>query len=285
MKEFGGKTAFVTGGASGIGLALANAFGRAGMNVMIADIEQSALDSALAALRANGVNAKGLLCDVAQRASIRDAANATLDAFGKVHICCNNAGVGVIGPIGTVTERDWDWIIDVNLKGVIHGTEVFVPIIESHGEGGHILNTASQAGIVTTPGREPYNAVKHAIVAMSEGWHGQLRSRGIGVSVLCPSAVRSRIGESARNRPDRYGSARPAASQTVPNVFGGMMEPDVMAARVVEAIRDDELHIFTHPELKWQIEERFNRILMAVDKAAASPALAEHVKNNPPKRP
>ena len=133
------------------------------------------------------------------------AALEAVAAFGKVHVVCNNAGVAVGGPIGTVRERDWDWIIDVNLKGVVYGTEMFVPLIKSHGEGGHIVNTASMAGMVSPPGMEPYCATKFAVVAMSEGWATQLAPLNIGVSVLCPGFVRTRIHESGRARQDKYG--------------------------------------------------------------------------------
>ena len=153
MDDFKGKTAFITGGASGIGLALAEAFGREGMNVMIADIEQGALDRAVADLRSKQVRVEGVLADVASRNSIRNAALATLGAFGKVHVVCNNAGVGVGGnAFGELAERDWNWVIDVNLKGVVNGMEVFVPLIESHGEGGHFVNTASMAALYSGAG-------------------------------------------------------------------------------------------------------------------------------------
>jgi NAD(P)-dependent dehydrogenase (short-subunit alcohol dehydrogenase family) len=275
MKDFAGKVAFVSGAASGIGLALAEALGRAGMKVMIADINAAELTDARDRLRSSGITAESIVLDVSSRKEMQAAALATIAHYGKVHVCCNNAGVGVVGMMGTVAERDWDWIIDVNLKGIINGMEVFTPLILSHGEGGHIVNTSSMAGLVTTPGREPYNMTKHAIVAMSEGWRGQLGPQGVGVSVLCPSAVRTRIGESERNKPARYaGKAAPdPARAPVPNVFGHMMEPETLAARVLEAIRDDELYIITHPELKAQAEERFQRILAAFDTAADSPAL------------
>ena len=151
MKDLRDKVAFITGGASGLGLAMAKAFGREGMKVMVADIEEQALGRAVKELNASQVRAEGVLCDVADRNGVRSAALKTISAFGKVHVVCNNAGVAVGGPIGEVNERDWQWIVDVNLLGVVYGMETFVPLIESHGEGGHIVNTASMAGMISPP--------------------------------------------------------------------------------------------------------------------------------------
>lgn len=277
MKDLHGKTAFITGGASGLGLSMARALGSAGVNVMLADIEQAALDRALEDLRARQIKAAGVLCNVAHRDQLRQGALKTIETFGKVHIVCNNAGVGAGGEFGTVPERDWDWIIDVNLKGVVYGMEVFVPLIKAHGEGGHCVNTASMAGMISPPGMEPYNATKFAVVAMSEGWNMQLAPAGIGVSVLCPGFVRTRIHESRRNRPADYG-ADPRANDDAINQGAGALvlsgiDPDAVGARVVEAIRDGELYIFTHPDMKALVELRFARILEGFDTAARSPAL------------
>ena len=206
MKELKGKVAFITGGAAGIGLAMARAFGREGMSVMLADIEPATLAAAVEELRASQIKAEGVVCDVTSRDSLRAAALETIAKFGKVHMVCNNAGVGSGGPLGTVPAKDWDWVLDVNLMGVVHGTEIFAPLILSHGEGGHFVNTASMAGMVSPPGMEPYCASKFAVVAMSEGWAAQLAGQGIGVSILCPGFVKTRIHESRRNRTG--GSAR-----------------------------------------------------------------------------
>jgi NAD(P)-dependent dehydrogenase (short-subunit alcohol dehydrogenase family) len=277
MKNFGGKVAFVTGASVGIGYALAAALGKSGMRVMLAGINAGKLDTAVARLRAEGITAERVQCDVASRASVQNAALATIAQFGKVHVVCNNAGVGMGGPIATIPESDWEWVIKVNLLGVVHGTEIFAPLIAQHGEGGHIVNTSSIAGMGGGPGMEPYNATKSAVVAMSEGWRVQLAERGIGVSVLCPGFVRTEIGSGHRNRP---GGPRPSAyperDSVLKQLIEGGMDPKMVAARVLEAIRDDELYIFTHPELKPALEARFNAILAAVDHAAKSPALAEH---------
>jgi len=280
MKEFRGRTAFVTGGASGIGLSMARAFGRSGMNVVLADIDRDTASEAAERLSHEQIKAIPVRCDVVERASIEAAAQEAIDAFGKVHIVCNNAGVAVGGPIGTVKERDWDWIVDVNLKGVVHGTEIFAPLIKSHGEGGHIVNTASMAGMVSPPGMEPYCATKFAVVAMSEGWYQQLAPMNIGVSVLCPGFVKTRIHESGRARQDKYGGTGEVdpgvgdtREQAAQNVLNGI-DPDIVGNRVLEAIQNGELYIFTHPAMRPFVEARFQMILAAFDAASNSPALA-----------
>ena len=238
MQDFNGKVAFVTGGASGIGYALAEAFGNAGMKVMIAGPNQNTLDAAIAQLAESGVNAKSVKCDVSKRADIEHAAQQTIAAYGKVHILCNNAGVGVMGEIGEVATSDWDWVIDVNIKGVIHGTEIFAPLIASHGEGGHINTTASMAALMCHPGGEPYSATKYAVVAMTEGWRVQLAPKNIGVSVAFPGPVRTKMNESYRNRPG--GFIRRPITEEVEATFARINElgqpPRMYAARVLEGI-------------------------------------------------
>jgi NAD(P)-dependent dehydrogenase (short-subunit alcohol dehydrogenase family) len=278
MKDFRGKTAFVTGGASGIGLSMARAFGRAGMNVVLADIDLKAAQESADRLASEQIKAAPVQVDVSDHASIRTAALEAVAAFGKVHVLCNNAGVAVGGPVGTVKDKDWDWIIDVNLKGVVYGTETFVALIKSHGEGGHIVSTASMAGMIAPPGMEPYTATKFAVVAMTEGWAQQLAPFNIGVSVLCPGFVKTRIHESGRARQDKYGgqgdvdALGQGASEAAQMVLSGI-DPDVVGNRVVEAIRDNELYIFTHPQMRDFVQMRFAAIMAAFDTAAASPAL------------
>src|SRR5580700_2106439 len=191
MREFSGRTAFVTGGASGIGLALGRAFAEAGMNVMLADVERSALDSAVNSLDHYGPKVRGIGCDVADPGSVDAAAKAAFEAFGHVHVVCNNAGVAAGGGIDNISLDNWRWVIDVNLMGVLHGIRSFLPHIRAHGEGGHIVNTASMAGMNSGLGFSPYAASKFAVVGMSEGLAAQLKPFGIGVSVLCPSYVRT----------------------------------------------------------------------------------------------
>jgi NAD(P)-dependent dehydrogenase (short-subunit alcohol dehydrogenase family) len=278
IADFRGKTAFITGGASGIGLGMARAFGRAGMNVVVADIDLNAAKAAVEQLAAQQIKAAPVFCDVSERGSVREAALEAIAAFGKVHVVCNNAGVAVGGPVGTVKPRDWDWILDVNLKGVVYGTEVFVPLIRGHGEGGHFVNTASMAGMISPAGMEPYCATKFAVVAMSEGWAQQLAPLNIGVSVLCPGFVCTRIHESGRTRQDRYGGQGEVdalgggQSEAAQLVLAGI-DPDVVGERVLEAVKAGELHIFTHPNMKPFAEARFQMILAAFDRAGESHAL------------
>lgn len=277
MKEFRGKTAFVTGGASGMGFAMAEAFGGEGMNVMLADIEEGALRRAIQALRDKQIRCEGVVADVSSRDSMRDAALETIAKFGKVHVIVNNAGVGVAAPMERLTEEEWRWVLDVNLKGVANGVEIFVPLIESHGEGGHIVSTASLAGLFTGPGVEPYSATKYAVVGMSEGWRAELKSKNIGVSVLCPALVNTNILDSYRNRPDSYGGPRPLddarRAQIKQMMDQGGMPANVVAMAVLEAVKDDTLYIIPHPEYRALVEPRLEAIERGFDRAQKSPAL------------
>jgi NAD(P)-dependent dehydrogenase (short-subunit alcohol dehydrogenase family) len=272
MRELKNKTAFITGGASGIGLALGHAFAQAGMKVMLADIEAGALDQAVESLHDASPDVRGIACDVADPESVERAAKATFDAFGHVHVVCNNAGVAAAGGIDSISLDNWRWVIDVNLMGVLHGIRSFLPHIRAHGEGGHIVNTASMAGM-SSLGFSPYTASKFAVVAMSEGLSTQLKPHGIGVSVLCPSFVRTRIGDSRRNRPERYGQppppdpASPAGlmfAEIARRIEAGLDAADV-AGRVLSAIRNDELYIFTHPNMRQEVDGRFAAIQAAMD--------------------
>ncbi len=278
IADFNGKTAFITGGASGIGLGMARAFGHAGMNVVLADIDDAAARASAERLGSEQIKAVPVHCDVADRSGVRTAALEAIAVFGKIHIVCNNACVAVGGPLGTVRERDWDWIVDVNLKGVIYGIETFFPLIRSHGEGGHFVNTASMAGMIAPAGMEPYAATKFAVVAMSEGWAQQLAPLNIGVSVLCPGFVRTRIHESGRVRQDRYGGRGDVdalgggTSEAAQMVMSGI-DPDIVGMRVLEAITAGELYIFTHPQMREFVAMRFQNILDAFNRAAESKAL------------
>jgi NAD(P)-dependent dehydrogenase (short-subunit alcohol dehydrogenase family) len=274
MRELAGKTAFVTGGASGIGFALGRAFAQAGMKVMLADIETDALAAAIKSLHNVGPDVRGVICDVADPVSVERAAEASYDAFGNVHVVCNNAGVAAAGGIDNISLDNWRWVLDVNLMGVLHGIRSFLPHIRAHGEGGHFVNTASMAGMINGMGFNPYSASKFAVVSMSEGLATQLRPFGIGVSVLCPSFVRTGIAESGRNRPQRYGPAQtvdpasPSAAivaEITRRVQDGL-DPAAVAADVLDAIRNDELYVFTHPGMRAGVDERFAAIQAAMDK-------------------
>jgi NAD(P)-dependent dehydrogenase (short-subunit alcohol dehydrogenase family) len=277
MRDLQGKAAFITGGACGIGLALGRVFAGEGMKVMLADIEPGALELAVAELRKITPDVHGIHCDVADASSVERAAQATFAAFGAVHVLCNNAGVAAAGGIDDISVDNWRWVIDVNLMGVLHGIASFVPHMRQHGQGGHIVNTASMAGMNGGLGFSPYSASKFAVVAMSEGLSAQLKPHRIGVSVLCPYFVRTGIGQSGRNRPERYGEARPLdpASPAAAMLAGlsqlieaGIAPLDV-AARVLAAIRDDDLYIFTHPNMREHVDGRFAAIQAAMDNATS----------------
>ena len=277
MRELAGKTAFVTGGASGIGLALGRAFAEAGMKVMLADIEVDALAAAVDSLRGVGPDVRGVTCDVADAASVKRAAEASYAAFGNVHVVCNNAGVAGGSGIDDMSLENWRWVLDVNLMGVLPGIHAFLPHIRAHGQGGHIVNPASMAGLQSGLGFSPYGASKFAVVSMSEGLANQLKPNGIGVSVLCPHFVRTGIGESGRNRPGRYGETQtfdPAspAGQMLALITASIaagLDPADVAARVLAAIREDELYVFTHPDMRNRVDERFATIQAAMDKVTA----------------
>jgi NAD(P)-dependent dehydrogenase (short-subunit alcohol dehydrogenase family) len=192
MKDLAGKTAFVTGAASGIGLGIATAFARAGVKVMLCDIEEAALAVAREALKLTNADVDSVKADVSLKAELEAAAEATTARYGKVHILVNNAGVGGGGPYGVWTDAAWNWTMGVNLMAVIWGIEIFAPLIEQHGEGGHIVSTASIAGLISS-GSMPYNVSKYGVVALAEGLRGELAPRRLGVSVLCPGFIRTQI--------------------------------------------------------------------------------------------
>jgi NAD(P)-dependent dehydrogenase (short-subunit alcohol dehydrogenase family) len=273
MRELAGKTAFVTGGAGGIGFALGRAFAEAGMKVMLADIETAALSSAVASLHNIGPEVRGVLCDVADAASVDAAAKEAIEAFGNVHVVCNNAGVAAAGGIDDISLDNWRWVLDVNLMGVLHGVRAFLAHIRAHGEGGHFVNTASMAGMSGGLGFSPYTAAKFAVVGMSEGLSQQLKPHGIGVSVLCPHFVRTGIGESGRIRPERYGETQtydPASPNgqmlaLITASIAAGLDPADVAARVLAAIRDDQLYVFTHPDMRGHVDVRFAAIQAAMD--------------------
>jgi NAD(P)-dependent dehydrogenase (short-subunit alcohol dehydrogenase family) len=274
LRDFEGKAAFVTGGASGIGLALGRAFLDVGMKVMLADVEASALEKALQSLSNYDNRVRGVRCDIADPDSMDRAAQAAFEAFGNVHVVCNNAGVAAGGGIDNISVDNWRWVVDVNLMGVVYGVRSFLPHMMKHREGGHIVNTASMAGMINGMGFSPYAATKFAVVAMSEGLAMQLQPHGIGVSVLCPEFVRTGIGESGRNRPERYEKPRPLdpaspAAQLVAEIARQLeagIDPAEVAAKVLAAIRNEELYIFTHPNMRQSVDGRFAAIQAAMDR-------------------
>jgi NAD(P)-dependent dehydrogenase (short-subunit alcohol dehydrogenase family) len=266
MQDLQGKVAVITGGASGIGRAVADKAVAAGMRVVLADIEQDPLQQAVADLTEAGAEAIGVLTDVADRASVEALRDRALERFCAVHLVHNNAGIGLGGPIWEVTEEDWRWILGVNLWGVIHGVATFTPLLLEQGEG-HIVNTASIAGLIVAPFLGPYNATKQAVVAISETLYKDLQTVAspVGVSVLCPGFVQTRIAESDRNRPnwapDRDTMGAAEVQGVVQNLVDGGIAPDIVADRVMDAVRTNTFYVLTHPELDIAITTRFDDIV------------------------
>jgi len=269
MKEFRDKVAVVTGAASGIGRALTQRFARAGMKVVLADVEQQALEQATREIEATGAAALAVRTDVSQAAAVERLAQAALDKFGAVHVVCNNAGVVTSAPTWMQTVADWDWVIGVNLWGVIHGVRVFTPILLSQGEEGHIVNTASMAGMINGPGAAPYNVSKFGVVALSESLHHELTMLGapVRVSVLCPGFVNTNIFDAARNRPAALAETAPKLpgaeemEQLGRRLLAAGSPPSQVADIVFEAIRAERFYIFPHPDWKTYIRSRMEDIL------------------------
>jgi NAD(P)-dependent dehydrogenase (short-subunit alcohol dehydrogenase family) len=269
MRELAGKTAIVTGAASGIGLGLARAFAREGMAVVLSDIRGDRLDAALAELRGLGARAVAVVTDVSDRTSVRAAADAAIKAFGELHVACNNAGITIHGrSVAELTPQEWEWNVGVNFYGVVQGLEVFLPLIRRHGGEGHIVNTASIAGFQIGGHRRSgsYGAMKFAVVALSESIAYDLKDTAIGVSVLAPAAVKTRIYTSGENRPARFGGAyEEAGNNPFQKELDDGLEPDVVGARVVRAIRHNEFYVFTHMHTKEWLLMRHKRIIEAFD--------------------
>ena len=269
MRDVAGKVAFVTGGASGIGLAMARSFSAAGMKVVIADIEQRALARAAASFAPSNAEVIALPVDVTDRDAMAGAADEAERAFGKVHVVCNNAGVGLTGPLAEMTYADWDWVVGVNLHGVINGVQTFVQRIMAHGEGGHIVNTSSLAGQVAVPGLGVYNTTKFAVVGLSETMRAELAPHDIGVSVLCPGFVDTNIFTSERNRPAALGSQpnvdpQPMDLERFEEFAKGSINPAVVGDMTLYAIQHNEAYIFTHPELAIGVSARMADIQASI---------------------
>jgi NAD(P)-dependent dehydrogenase (short-subunit alcohol dehydrogenase family) len=275
VQDLAGKVAFITGAASGIGFGMATAFGRAGMKLMLADIEQAPLDDAVERLRALDMEVVTCLCDVSDRPSVKTAAEATLDAFGKVHVVCNNAGVSSGGLLEECDQGDWDWVIGVNYLGVLHGCQAFIPHIKRQAEGGHIVNTSSMAGLLGgMAGWGPYNSTKFAVVGLTEVLRQEGREGGFGASVLCPGGVNTNIFKAPRTRPPRFGPKHSTGAHSGRDSdMTKALDPMVVGELVREAILDNRLYIFTDPRFRSMLERRFERIFEDLDWAAASTSL------------
>lgn len=276
MNELSGKTAVITGGASGIGLAMAHRFAAAGMRIVLGDVEVGPLDAAVASLADSGASVIGMPCDVSLLDDVRRLETLARETFGNVHVLCNNAGVGSGGQVAEPDDLEmWKWVIDVNLWGVIYGCKVFLSAMIEHGEGGHVVNTASMAGHASAPLMGPYNVSKYGVVALSEtlSKEMQMTGTGIGVSVLCPAFVQTAIGSSHRNLPE---SLRPEGEPAVPSdtqslvakLIAAGLPPSQVADAVHDAVVSDTFWILTHDESKPAITERARQIVEGVNPTA-----------------
>jgi NAD(P)-dependent dehydrogenase (short-subunit alcohol dehydrogenase family) len=266
MKELKGKVAAVTGAASGLGRSMALAFAGEGMQVALADVDEAGLQETEKAARELGVKALTQRVDVAKAEQVEAFRDRTLSKLGGVHVVCNNAGVSTLGAAWEASVADWQWILGVNLWGVIHGVRAFAPHLIAQNEG-HVVNTASVSGLISPPGSSTYNVTKHAVVALSETLHHDLRERSsaVGVSVLCPAYVPTRITESERNRP------HPAAEKSKDTlareamlkkaVASGKISADQVAQAVVAAVKEQRFYILTHSRIKGAIQARMEDIL------------------------
>ena len=278
MKVFAGRVAVVTGAASGLGRALAFRFAREGVKLVLADVDERSLAGTRDALEKTGAAVIAVRCDVSTAADVEALAHAALDAFGAVHIVCNNAGVAPLGVVWENTVADWQWTLGVNLWGVIHGVRVFTPILLRQGDEGHVVNTASVAGLIAPPGMGMYNVSKHAVVALSETLHHDLAAQRAKVkcSVVCPAYFPSGIADSERSRPAALREAREKSADDLARdaamrkaVQSGRLGAEDIADRVFEAVRDERFYVLTHPRIKPAIESRMRDILE--DRNPASP--------------
>lgn len=280
MKDLQGRVAVVTGGASGIGRGMAEAFLERGMKVVVADIESKPLADTVARLRDRGGEVAGVECDVSSDASVARLRDESLSHFGAVHVLCNNAGVAGTGGGASweASAADWDWVMGVNLNGVIHGFRHFVPVMIEQAVPAHIVNTASMAGLIHGAGL--YGVSKHAVVALSESCFNELRARGhaIGVSVLCPGFVRTRIMESERNRPEaprpEPRTERPEAEmmrKLVGQLIEGGTDPIEVGRLVAESIEAERFYVLPHPQWLNVVENRMQRILDQQDPIGVPP--------------
>ena len=285
MSEFAGKTIVISGGAEGIGLSIAMAMGKQGMNVVLGDIDSEQLKLAEAELQQAGVEVLTAQMDVTKLEQWQALADQAIERFGKIHMLVNNAGVG--GGTGSIEQTDnneWRWVMDVNLMGVINGTQVMVPHIKQHGEGGWLLNVASMAGMGGVPYGGAYTASKVAVVGMSESWYAELQQHNIQVSVLCPAFVKTRINLSMRNKQSDYktGGAKKeitpqqaAMAAHMQKIIDNGLPVEIVGERVVEALKAKELYIFTHSNYRPTTQARAKAIDAAFERAAASPLLAD----------
>ena len=268
MKNVAGKTAFVTGGASGMGLAMVRSFAGAGMKVAVADIEAEPLKAVVEEFEETNASVIGLQVDVSDLESVTEGAAKTKETFGNVHVLVNNAGVVTAGPFAEAEPNDWRWTMNVNLDGVYNGLNAFLSDMIAHNEGGHVVNTASLAGHLAVPRLGIYGASKFAVVGLSETLRAELLEHGIGVSVLCPGVVNTNIFTAGRNRPSSLPGTqeinieRPDTSDepVADEIMRNILEPSVVGDMVLHAIQDDQFYIFTHPDFAPMVQARTSEI-------------------------
>ena len=262
MRDVEGKVAFITGGGSGVGLGMAKAFLAAGMRVAIADVRADHLEEATVAL---GGDVHAIRLDVTDREAFARAADETERALGNVHVLCNNAGINLFNDIAEATYQDWDWVLGVNLGGVVNGVVTFVPRMKAHGERGHIVNTASMGAFVAGPGAGLYTTAKFGVLGLSDALRWSLLPHGIGVSVVCPGLVKSKIYESDLTRPAELSTDTTPADQEfmriLPSLHEAGMEPDEIGEKVVRAIVRNDFYVFTHPDHRDELRGIFDEIL------------------------
>ena len=268
--------AVVTGAGGGIGAGMAEAFAAEGMHVVVADIEEASAQATAERVRAAGVRSVAVHTDVADPASVAALADRAFAEFGEVHLLCNNAGVLLFRPLAEMSLQDWQWLLSVNLFGVIHGIHSFLPRMLAQGGDGHIVNTASIAGLAVGRVRNvgAYHASKYAVVGLSEALRTELEPAGIGVSMICPGGVNTRIAEAERNRPAAMGPASSLGRAGPANAVG-RMEPSDIARLVVRGVRENRKFIITHPERRREVADRCEHLLQAFDEAAAEEQAAE----------
>jgi NAD(P)-dependent dehydrogenase (short-subunit alcohol dehydrogenase family) len=265
MDPFKDRVAVITGGAGGIGMAMARAFAERGAKIVLADLDEAGLAAAGRELEKAGAQVLTVRTDVTRLESVEALAEAAVRRFDAVHIVCNNAGVATFGPIASATRKDWEFTMGVNFWGVVNGVETFVPRLLAQGQSGHIVNTASMAGLVGMRWLGVYCASKFAVVGLSESLFVEMRDHGIGVSVLCPMMVATNINEnSLRMRPSALrnppGTDIPQTGGAAPPLVGGTIEPSELARRVVCAIERKELYILTHAEQREILRRRAGRL-------------------------
>jgi NAD(P)-dependent dehydrogenase (short-subunit alcohol dehydrogenase family) len=264
VREVEGKTAFITGGGSGVGLGMSKAFIAAGMRVAIVDIREDHLEAATAEL---GDRAYPIRLDVTDREAFARAADEAERVLGNVHVLCNNAGINLFNDITEATYQDWDWVLGVNLGGVVNGVVTFVPRIKAHGEGGHVVNTASMAAFVAGPGAGIYTTAKFAVHGLSDALRWSLLPHGIGVSMVCPGLVKSNIYESDLVRPAELSTdvapADPEFMRILPGLHEAGMDPDDIGQKVLRAIRRNDFYVFTHPDHRDELRQIFDETIAA----------------------